>query len=88
MEEKVKNKNEFLKLKDLLIRTIYTENNTNRQAEECKIKKHSSNIKQNINLTEFLKLNYHDNYGLFHVSAESFVQQVSQLKSKDKIKIK
>ena len=74
MEEKVKNKNEFLKLKDLLIRTIYIETNNNTQAEECfKIKKHSSNIKQNINLTEFLKLNYHDNYGLFGASAESFV---------------
>ena len=50
MEEKIKNKNEHLKLKDLPIRTIYTETNTNAQGEECfKIKKHSSNINQNIN---------------------------------------
>ena len=73
MEEKIKNKNEHLKLKDLPIRTIYTETNTNAQVEECfKIKKHSSNINQNINLTEFL---------------ESFIQQVLQLNSKDKKKV-
>ena len=87
MEEKIKNKNEHLKLKDLPIRTIYTETNTNAQDEECfKIKKHSSNINQNINLTEFLELNYHDNCGLFCASAESFIQQVSQLNIKDKKK--
>ena len=85
MEEKIKSKNEHLKLKDLPIRTIYTETNNNAQVEECfKIKKHSSNIKQNINLTEFLELNYHDNCGLFRASAESFIQQVSQMNSKDK----
>ena len=51
MDEKIKNKNEHLKLTDLPIRTIYTETNTNAQVEECfKIKKHSSNINQNINL--------------------------------------
>ena len=43
MEEKIKNKNEHLK--DLLIRTLYTETNTNAQVEEYfKIKEHSSNI--------------------------------------------
>ena len=88
MEEKIKNKNEHLKLKDLPIRTIYTETNTNAQVEECfKIKKHSSNINKNINLTEFLKLNYHGNCGLFLASAESFIQHVSQLNSKDKKKV-
>ena len=41
----MKNKNEHLKLKDLLIRAIYTEVNTYVQAEESfEIKKHSSNI--------------------------------------------
>ena len=87
MEGKKENKNELLKLKDLPIRTIYTETDTNVQVEQCfKIKKHSSNINQNINLTEFLELNYHDNCGLLRASAESFIQQVSQLKSKDKEK--
>ena len=33
MEEKIKNKNEHLRLKDLPIRTIYTETNTNAQTE-------------------------------------------------------
>ena len=85
-EEKIKNKYEHLK--DLPIRTVYTETNTNAQVEECfKIKKHSSNINQNINLTEFLELNYHDNYGLLLASAKSFIQQVALLKSKDKKKV-
>ena len=35
MEEKIKNENEHLKLKDLLIRATYYEVNTNMQAEEC-----------------------------------------------------
>ena len=76
MEEKIKNKNEHLKLKDLPIKTIYTETNTNAQVEECfKIKKHSSNINPNINLTEFLELNYHDNCGYF-------VRQLNHLSNK------
>ena len=51
MEEKIKNENEHLKLKDLLIRAIYYEVNTNMQAEECfEIKQQSSNINRNINL--------------------------------------
>ena len=86
-KEKIKNKNEVLKLKNLPIRTIYTEANTNAQIEECfKIKKHSSSINQNINLNEFLELNYHDNCGLFRGSAELLIQKISQLKSKDKKK--
>ena len=87
MEEKIKNKNEHLK--DLFVRTIYTETNINAQVEErFRIKKHSSNINQNINLTEFLESNYHDNCALFRASAEPFfIQEVSQLKSKDKKKV-
>ena len=87
MEEKTKNENEILKLKDLPIRTIYTETNTNVQVEKCfRIKKRSSDINQSMNLTEFLELNYQDNCGLFRASAESFIEQISQLKSKDKKK--
>ena len=57
MEEKKKNEH----LKDLPTRTIDTKTNTNAQVDECfKIKNYSSNINQNINLTEFLELNYHD----------------------------
>ena len=76
-----------MKLKDLLIRTIYTETNNNAQAQECfKIKKRSSNINRNIILTEFFELNYHDNCELFWALTESFIQQqqVPQLKNKDK----
>ena len=71
------------------VRTIYTKTYSNALVEECfKIKKHSSNINQNINLTEFLESNYHDNCGLFRASAEPFfIQEVSQLKSKDKKKV-
>ena len=72
MEEKIKNENEHLKLKDLLIRAIYYEVNTNMQAEECfEIKQQSSNINRNINLNNFLELNYHSNCGLFCASPES-----------------
>lgn len=35
-------------------------------------------------LTEFLEINYHDSCGLFCASPEAFIQQVLQLRTKDK----
>ena len=78
-------KSEHLKLKDLPIRKSYAETNINAPAEECfKIKRYSSNINRKINLTEFLEINYHDSCGLFCASPEAFIQQVLQLRTKDK----
>ena len=78
-------KSEHLKLKDLPIRKSSAETNINAPAEECfKIKRYSSNINRKINLTEFLEINYHDSCGLFCASPEAFIQQVLQLRTKDK----
>ena len=75
------------KVANLPIRAIFAETNTNAQAEEyLTIKKYSSRLKENMNIVEFLRLNFLDNLGTFRTSAETFIKELASLKSKDKKK--
>ena len=59
MQNKVKKNKSNEKFANLPIRTIFAETNTNAQAEECfKIKKYSSRLNENMNIVEFLRLNF------------------------------
>ena len=87
MQNKLKKNKSNEKFANLPIRTIFAETNTNAQAEECfKIKKYSSRLNENMNIVEFLKLNFLDNLGIFRTSAEAFIRELVSLKSKDKKK--
>ena len=87
MQNKVKKNKSNEKFANLPIRTIFAETNTNTQAEECfEIKKYSSRLNENMNIVEFVKLNFLDNLGIFRTSAEAFIRELVSLKSKDKKK--
>ena len=51
-----------------------------------KIKKYSSRLNENMNILEFLRLNFLDNSGTFRTSAEALIRKLASLKSKDKKK--
>ena len=69
MQNKVKKNKSNEKFANLPIRAILAETNTNAQAEGCfKIKKYSSSLNENMNIVEFLRLNFLDNLGIFRTS--------------------
>ena len=87
MQNKVKKSKSNEKFANLLIRTTVEETNNNAQADECfKIKKYSSRLNENMNIAEFLRLNFLDNLRTFRASAEAFMRKLASLKSKDKKK--
>ena len=87
MQNKAKKNKSIEKFANLPIRAIFAETNTNAQAEEyLTIKKYSSRLKENMNIVEFLRLNFLDNLGTFRTSAETFIKELASLKSKDKKK--
>ena len=85
MQDKVKNNKSNEKFANLPIRTIFAETNTNVQAEGFfKIKKYSSRLNENMNVVDFLRLNFLDNLRIFLSFAEAFIRELAFLKSKEK----
>ena len=57
-----------------------------KQGNVLKIKKYSSRLNENMNIIEFLRLNFLDNSGTFRTFAEALIRKLASLKSKDKKK--
>ena len=87
MQNKVKKNKSNEKFANLPTKTIFAKTNINAQSEECfKINKYSSSLNENMNIIEFLRLNFLDNLEIFRTSAEAFIRELASLKSKHKNK--
>ena len=87
MQNRVTKNESNEKFENLPIRKIFAGTNINAQAEEhFKMKKYSLRLNENINIVEFLRLNFLDNLGIFRTSVETFLRELPSLKSNNKKK--
>ena len=87
MQNRVTKNESNEKFENLPIRKIFAGTNINAQAEgHFKMKKYSLRLNENINIVEFLRLNFLDNLGIFRTSVETFLRELPSLKSNNKKK--
>ena len=77
----IKNKEAAAISKDIIVRNITEEINTNAQAEECfRIKKYSSFKEKDVSICEFIKRNYEDNIALQRETVDACLYKISKRK--------
>ena len=78
----IKNKEAAAISKDIIVRNITEEINTNAQAEECfRIKKYSSFKEKDVSICEFIKRNYEDNITLQRETVDACLHEISKRKN-------
>ena len=78
----IKNKEAAAISKDIIVRNITEEINTNAQAEECfRIKKYSSFKEKDVSICEFIKRNYEDNIALQRETVDACLHEISKRKN-------
>ena len=77
----IKNKEAAAISKDIIVRNITEEINTNAQAEQCfRIKKYSSFKEKDVSICEFIKRNYEDNIALQRETVDACLHEISKRK--------
>ena len=77
----IKNKEAAAISKDIIVRNITEEINTNAQAEECfRIKKYSSFKEKDVSIREFIKRNNEDNIALQRETVDACLHEISKRK--------
>ena len=75
----IKNKEAAAISKEIIVRNITEEIDTNAQAEECfRIKKYSSFKKKDVSICEFIKRNYEDSIALQSETADACLHEISK----------
>ena len=77
----IKKKEAAVISKEIIVRNITEDINTNAQAEECfHIKKYSSFKEEDVSICEFIKKNYEGNIGLQRKTVDAFLHDFSKRK--------
>ena len=77
----IKKKEAAVISKEIIVRNITEDINTNAQAEECfRIKKYGSFKEKDVSICEFIKRNYEDNIALQRETVDACLQEISKRK--------